>query len=82
MFQRIDQSRFLSQLLDRISNLAARQRGLPVVVGIALLFFGFILQLITFFVPIPLLAFIAILCNGIGILTALIGLLLATPLGK
>jgi hypothetical protein len=82
MFRRIDRSVFLSQTIDRISNLAARQRGLPTVIGIVMVFFGFLLQMLTFFSPSPVLGFIAIVLNGVGIITALVGLLLAQPLGK
>jgi hypothetical protein len=82
MFRRIDRSVFLSRAIDRISHLAARQRGLPAVIGILMVFTGFVLQMVTFFTPSPPLAFLAIVLNGLGVITALVGLLLAQPLGK
>lgn len=82
MFRWIDRSPFFSRLIDRLSNLAARQRGLPVVIGILMLMIGFVFQLVDFFLPVPLFQFLGIVFNGLGVITALIGLTLATPLGR
>ncbi len=82
MLRRIDSSKFLSRLFDGLSNLLARQRGLPVVLGIGLIVIALIFQMINFIWPAPLFEFVAILLNGIGVIAALVGLLLATPLGR
>lgn len=82
MFKFIDRSSFLSKLIDTMSNLLARQRGLPIIIGVVLLSLGFILQLINFFAPGAFIEFLSIVFNGVGILSALIGVMLATPLGR
>ena len=86
MFKRIydwiDSSPILSRWLEGISNLLARQRGLPVVVGIGLVIIGFIIQIIDVYAPSRVLELLGIVVHNVGILTALIGLLLADPLGK
>lgn len=82
MFKFIDRSPLLSNLIDTLSNLLARQRGLPIIIGIVLLFLGFVFQLINFFAPGAFVEFMSIVFNGVGILSALIGVVLATPLGR
>lgn len=82
MLRRIDEWKPLSRLIDGLSNLVARQRGLPVIIGIALILLALIFQVINFISPTPFIELLAILFNGVGIIAALIGLLLAAPLGK
>lgn len=82
MFRWIDRSRFLGRLLDRFSDLMARQRGVPVIVGILFVSIGILLQLANVFVASSVLEFFGILAYGLGTLIALIGLILVTPLGK
>lgn len=82
MLRRIDKSKFLSKLFDQLSGLLARQRGLPVVMGIGLIVIALLLQVVNFFWPAPLFEFLAIVLNSIGVIAALVGLLLATPLGR
>jgi len=82
MFKRLDQSATLSRLLERISTLMAKQRGLPVVVGITLVVIGFVLQVVDFYAPQLRLELLGIIAHSGGVLIALIGLLLADPLGK
>lgn len=82
MLRRIDEWKPLSRLIDGLSNLVARQRGLPVIIGIVLIFLALVLQVINFISPTPLIELIAILANGIGVIAALVGLLLSAPLGK
>ena len=82
MFRRIDRSPTLSHLIERLSSLLARQRGLPVVLGIGLVVIGFVVQVLNVALHSPLLELLwAVLHNG-GVLIALVGLLLAEPLGK
>jgi hypothetical protein len=82
MFKRIDRSPTLSRLLERLSSVMAKQRGLPVVVGIGLVILGFIFQVINFYAPQLRLELVGIMAHSGGVLIALIGLLLADPLGK
>jgi hypothetical protein len=60
----------------------ARRRGLPVVVGVALVLVSFVVQLVEMVAPSSLLHLLGVITLNVGILTALIGLLLADPLGK
>lgn len=82
MFKRIDQSAFLSRLIVRLGSLLSRQRGLPVVIGILLVIAGFVMQLANVYAESRLLELFSIITHNVGILVALVGLLLADPLGK
>lgn len=82
MFKRLDRSRLLSGLLDRSSDFLARRAGVPVVVGILLVIVGLVLQIIGLIAPSTALMLLGTIVNGVGTLTALIGLLLKTPLGN
>jgi hypothetical protein len=53
-----------------------------VVIGIALVIVSFIIQLIEVYTESRLLEVIGVITLNVGILTALIGLLMAEPLGK
>jgi hypothetical protein len=65
-----------------MSTLLAKQRGLPVVIGIALVIVSFVVQVIDVYVQSQLLNLIGVVSLHVGLLAALIGLLLAEPLGK
>jgi hypothetical protein len=82
MFRRIDESKLLIGLLERLSNLLAKQRGLPVVIGIVLILVGFILQMINVAVDSSAIEFLGVITHNTGVLIALIGLTLSIPLGK
>jgi len=82
MLKKIDSSQFLVRFLERLSTLLARRRGLPAVVGILLITSGFAIELINVGVDMKLLEVIHITLRNIGVLVALIGLLLAEPLGE
>ena len=82
MFRRIDESKFLISLLERLSNLLAKQRGLPVVIGIFLIIVGFILQIINIAADNSAIELLGVITHNAGVLIALIGLTLAIPLGK
>jgi hypothetical protein len=82
MFKRIDESPILARLIQFISDFMARRRGLPVVVGVALVLVSFVVQLVEMVAPSSLLHLLGVITLNVGILTALIGLLLADPLGK
>jgi hypothetical protein len=82
MLKRIDQLPALNKLLARLSNLMARQRGLPVVIGIFLVVISFGLQLINVYPENKAIEFAGIITHNAGVLIALLGLLLANPLGR
>lgn len=82
MFRRIDRSAFISRLLERVSTLLAKQRGLPIVIGIGLVIVGFIFQLINVYSDNRIIELLGVITHSVGVLIALIGLLLAEPLGK
>jgi sugar phosphate permease len=82
MFRRVDQSPRLARFLEWLSDFMSRRRGLPVVIGIAIVIVSFILQLIESFAPSLALHVLAVITLYVGVLAALIGLLLGEPLGK
>lgn len=82
MFRRIDESKLLLGLLERLSNLLAKQRGLPVVIGILLILVGFVLQIINVAVDNNVVELAGVVSHNAGVLIALIGLTLSIPLGK
>jgi hypothetical protein len=82
VFKRIDESSFLITTLERLSALLARQRGLPVIIGLVMVIIGAILQLTNIAVGSTVLEVVHVALQNLGIIVALIGLLLAEPLGK
>jgi len=82
MFKRIDQSSLLARFIAFISEFVAKRRGLPVILGIALVVLSLVLQLIDVYAESKLLHLLGILSQNLGIVIALVGLLLAEPLGK
>ncbi|MBI5669859.1 MAG: hypothetical protein HZC41_17825 [Chloroflexi bacterium] len=82
MFRRIDRSPFLARWIERLSTFLARRRGLPVVIGILLVVVSFVLQVVDVYAVSQALRLLAVVFQNVGILLALIGLLLAEPLGK
>lgn len=82
MLKRIDESKFLSNLLERVSDFGAKYKGLPIVIGIALVFIGTVILGVDVFAKSELLEFVGVIAQGGGILIALIGLVIAIPLGE
>lgn len=82
MFRRLDRSAALLKLLAWFSEFLAQQRGLPVVIGIVLIVAALVVQVIDAFSGSRALEVIGIVLHSLGVLIALIGLLLAIPLGK
>jgi hypothetical protein len=82
MFKWIDRSSALSRLIERASTLLAKQRGLPVVIGVLLVIVSFVCQLVNVYADTKALEAIGVIALHVGILTALISLLLAEALGK
>ncbi|MEL6148206.1 MAG: hypothetical protein AAFV33_24755 [Chloroflexota bacterium] len=77
-----DRAGWLNQLIDTLSDRVAERLGLIPVTGIIIALVGFILLLANVFVDTRWLEFPGVLLQGLGIITSLIGLLLAEPLGK
>lgn len=82
MINKIDQSKRLARLLDVTSAGLARRRGLPIVIGILLVIVALVLQVIAFAANSRALDIAAVIIHSAGVLFALIGLAMATPLGK
>jgi vacuolar-type H+-ATPase subunit I/STV1 len=82
MWKRIDESRFLSRFLEGLSNTLAKQRGLPVIIGIILVVISFIVQAVNVYANSQTLELIGVVVQHLGLLLALVGLLLAEALGE
>ena len=81
MWRNIDQSPYLSQLLEDISTYLAKNQGVVPLLGIFFFIIGFILLLINVFASLHVIEFFGLFFQGVGIITALIGLLLVEALG-
>lgn len=82
MFKRIDRSPSLARLLERISSTLARQRGLPIVIGVLLIAISFVVDLMNVAAPSQTLDTIWSITHHLGLIIAFIGLLLIEPLGR
>ncbi len=82
MLKNLDSSKLLIRFLERLSTLLARRRGLPAVVGIVLIVLGFLLELANVGIGSSILEILHIVLRNGGVLVALIGVLLAEPLGQ
>ena len=82
MFKPIDRSRALARMLEWLSATLARQRGLPVVVGVLLIGISFVVHLIGMASPSQLLTLIWSITHHLGLIIAFIGLLMIEPLGR
>jgi hypothetical protein len=82
MFRRIDESRGLGKLIEGLSGTLAKQRGLPILIGVGLVLVSFIISLVNYAVNVPVLDLLWSITHHLGLLSALIGILLVEPLGK
>jgi hypothetical protein len=82
MLRWIDRSPALARLIERMSAFLARQRGLPVVVGVLLIAVSFVIQLVNVYTPSQTLDLLWTITHHAGLIVALIGLLLVEPLGQ
>ncbi len=82
MFKRIDRSPALARLLENLSAALARQRGLPILIGVLLVGISFIVQLVNVYNPSQALDLLWTITHHVGLLFALIGLLMVEPLGQ
>lgn len=87
---RIDSSRRLSRLINRVSSLMATQRGLLLLVGTVLVTLGFAAQGLVIVLLVARYAYSSALywlCLPsallfLGVLAGFVGIMLATPLGQ
>lgn len=82
MFRKIDESRYLIKYLQRLSGFLARNRGLPIIIGIVLIIAGFIIELINVQAASPTLNTLHIILQNVGLISALIGIILTEPIGQ
>ena len=82
MLRRLDESPFLNRLLQRVSTRMAKQRGLPVVIGITMIPISMLVALLNVPLESKVLNTIYVILHDGGIIVALIGLLMVEPLGK
>jgi vacuolar-type H+-ATPase subunit I/STV1 len=81
MFKRIDSSPALARFLAAFTERMAKQRGLPVVIGVFLVIISFVVQSINVYAESQMLELIGVIVHHVGLLTALIGLLVSEVLG-
>lgn len=82
MFRRIDRSEALSKFFVWFTNFMAKRRGLPIIIGIALVVVSFVLQAIEVYADSQILQLAGVIVLHTGVLLALIGLLLSEALGS
>lgn len=82
MFKWFDRSPIIARLLERTSGSLARQRGLPIVIGVVLIAISFVIQLINFGFQSQLLDILWSVTHHLGLLIAFIGILMVEPLGR
>jgi hypothetical protein len=82
MLKRIDESTRVSKLIDALSNRLARQRGLPLLIGIVLVFIALLVQSVNAYTNSDFLELVGVVLQNAGIITALIGIAMTNPLGK
>lgn len=82
MMRRMDESPFLNRMLQTVSSRMAKQRGLPVVIGIAMILVSMLVGLLNVALGSKLLDALYLILHDGGIVIALIGLLMVEPLGK
>jgi len=80
--RRLDESPFLNRLLQTVSTRMAKQRGLPVVIGIAMILISMLVALLNVALDARLLDAVYVVLHDGGIVIALIGLLMVEPLGN
>lgn len=80
--ERINRSRRLEKLLTLVSGYLANYRGAPILVGVALLIASLFINVVAIIVDIKWVFILGTLTLHIALLLALIGFLLAEPLGR
>jgi hypothetical protein len=80
--KQLDQSTTLIRLLETISTWLAKQRGLPIVIGIIFIAGGGVLEFLNVAFKSDAVAMVEIIFRNFGLVTALVGILLLEPLGQ
>ncbi|KXK22531.1 MAG: hypothetical protein UZ15_CFX003000992 [Chloroflexi bacterium OLB15] len=82
MFKRIDQSSRFGRMLESLSSGLAKRRGLPIIIGIGLVIVAFIAQILNLLAPSSFWEWLWAISLHVGLITALIGIVVAEPLGR
>lgn len=80
--KRIDRSQTLIRVLERVSTWLAKQRGMPIVIGIIFITGGGVLEFLNVAFGSSAVSMVEIIFRTFGIVTALVGILMLEPLGQ
>lgn len=80
--RQIDRSPLLIRLLETVSGFLAKQRGLPIVIGIFFIVGGAVLEFLNVAFQSPAVEMVEIIFRNFGLVSALVGILLLEPLGQ
>lgn len=78
----LDRSPILIRMLETISAFLAKQRGLPIVIGIIFITGGGILEFLNVAFEQKWITMIEVAFRNFGLVSALVGILLLEPLGR
>lgn len=79
---RLNRSRRLGRLLAFVSGYLANYRGMPLLLGIVFVLVSLVLQVLGLVTDLRSAAIIGTISLHLGLIMALVGILLAEPLGK
>ena len=82
MWKTIDESRRLATLIETISNILAKRRGILPILGLFGIILGYIILAYGILSDVRILAFIGLTIQTVGITISILGLLLIEPLGR
>ncbi|MBE2182329.1 MAG: hypothetical protein IAE89_02780 [Anaerolineae bacterium] len=82
MYKRIDQSSRVARMLESLSSGLAKRRGLPIIIGIGMIIIAFAAQILNLIAPSNLWEWVWAITLHVGLITALIGIVMAEPLGR
>lgn len=82
MFKRVDESPTIARFIEYIAATIAKQRGLPVVIGIGFVILSLVAQSVNIFAEVWWLELTGVVALHVGILSGLIGLLISEALGR
>jgi hypothetical protein len=82
LLARFDKSERIAKLLDGTSDWLAPRRGVPIMIAIALIVISFLIQIALLVIDHPIAELCGFTVLHLGILIALIGILLAEPIGR
>lgn len=82
MFKFIDESKLLIKIVQKLSTVLAKQRGLPITIGIVFIVAGFVLEVINLSANSPTVSLVQVFMHNLGLIIALVGILMSEPLGQ